>query len=224
MLRYGNSSAFTTNPAWSFTVTAVLPHASTNARASASVASDVVIAGTSSTSDMAGAGLKKWMPHTRSGRPVTIAISTTGSVDVLVARIADGVHTRSSSRKSSCFAARSSTIDSRTRSHAASSSSAVTALDTGAHLGGGVVVDATLLQLAGQRRVEAGEHRVGARLGATPQHHLEAGRGGHFGHACAHDPGTDHTDALARHLTSPVVPPEMGKQAGYQSVTCGASS
>ena len=86
-----------------------------------------MIAGTSSTSDIAGAGLKKWMPQTRSGRSVTIAISTTGSVDVLVARIADGVHTRSRSRKRSCLVARSSTIDSSTRSHAASSSSAVTA-------------------------------------------------------------------------------------------------
>ena len=76
---------------------------------------------------MAGAGLKKWMPHTRSGRSVTIAISTTGSVDVFVARIADGAQTRSSSPKRSCFADRSSTIDSRTRSQAASSSSAVTA-------------------------------------------------------------------------------------------------
>ncbi len=92
------------------------------------MASDVVIAGTNSTSDITGAGLKKWMPHTRSGRSVTMAISTTGNVDVLVARIADGVHTRSSSRNSSCLVARSSTIDSSTRSHAASSSSAVTAL------------------------------------------------------------------------------------------------
>src|SRR4029079_15085179 len=117
-----------TNPAWSFTVTAFLPQASTNARASANVSSLVVIAGTSSTSDIAGAGLKKWTPHTRSGRSVTIAISTTGRVDVLVARIADGVHTRSSYRKRSCFAERSSTIDSSTRSHAASSSIAVTAV------------------------------------------------------------------------------------------------
>ena len=61
------------------------------------VASDVVIARTTSTSCIIGAGLKKWIPHTRSGRPVSIAISTTGSVDVLVARIATSLQMRSSS-------------------------------------------------------------------------------------------------------------------------------
>ena len=48
------------------------------------VSSLVVIARTTSTSAIIGAGLKKWMPHTSSGRPVSIAISTTGRVDVLV--------------------------------------------------------------------------------------------------------------------------------------------
>ena len=42
---------------------------------------------TTSTSAMAGAGLKKWTPQTSSGRPVAMAISTTGRVEVLVARI-----------------------------------------------------------------------------------------------------------------------------------------
>ena len=51
------------------------------------VASPAVMGRTTSTSAMAGAGLKKWMPQTRSGRPVAMAISTTGSVEVLVARI-----------------------------------------------------------------------------------------------------------------------------------------
>ncbi len=74
-------------PAWSFTSTAFLPQASANARAAATVSSLVVIARTTSTSGIIGAGLKKWMPQTSSGRPVSIAISTTGSVDVFVARI-----------------------------------------------------------------------------------------------------------------------------------------
>ena len=39
---------------------------------------------------MTGAGLKKWSPHTRSGRLVTIASSMIGSVDVLLARIVAG--------------------------------------------------------------------------------------------------------------------------------------
>ena len=46
---------------------------------------------TTSTSCIIGAGLKKWMPHTRSGRWVAIAISTTGSVEVLVARMPLGL-------------------------------------------------------------------------------------------------------------------------------------
>jgi hypothetical protein len=40
---------------------------------------------------MIGAGLKKWMPQTCAGRAVANARSITGSVDVLVARIADGL-------------------------------------------------------------------------------------------------------------------------------------
>ena len=51
------------------------------------VSSEAVIGRTTSTRDIAGAGLKKWMPHTLSGRPVSMASSTTGSVEVLVARM-----------------------------------------------------------------------------------------------------------------------------------------
>ncbi len=39
-----------------------------------------------------GAGLKKWMPTTCSGRPVAIASSTTGRVEVLVARMPPRLH------------------------------------------------------------------------------------------------------------------------------------
>ena len=57
------------NPARSFTSTGALPHVSAKASAAATVASEAVKGRTTSTRDMAGAGLKKWMPHTRSGRP-----------------------------------------------------------------------------------------------------------------------------------------------------------
>ena len=50
----------------------------------------------------------------------------------------------------------------------------MTAAHPAAHLGGDVVGDAALLHLAGERRVEPGEHRVGAVLRAAAQHHLEA--------------------------------------------------
>ena len=53
------------------------------------VSSLAVSGRTISTNDIIGAGLKKWTPQTLSGRPVSMAISMTGSVEVLVARIVD---------------------------------------------------------------------------------------------------------------------------------------
>ena len=79
-------------PARSCTSTGVLPHAWANAVASAMVSSLAVSGRTISTRLIAGAGLKKWTPHTRSGRSVTTASSTTGSVEVLVARMASVRH------------------------------------------------------------------------------------------------------------------------------------
>ena len=76
------------NPARSLTSTASLPHAMAKAMAAAIVSSLAVIGRTTSTNDIIVAGLKKWTPQTLSGRCVTIASSTTGRVEVLVARIA----------------------------------------------------------------------------------------------------------------------------------------
>ena len=74
-------------PAWSFTSTGVFPQASAKARAAAMVSSEAVRGLTTSTSAMTGAGLKKWTPQTLSGRPVCMASSMTGRVEVLVARM-----------------------------------------------------------------------------------------------------------------------------------------
>ena len=87
------------------------------------VSSDAVIGRTTSTSCISGAGLKKWIPHTDSGRDVAIANSTIGSVDVLVARIAPAPTIPSSSANSAFLIARSSTTDSMTRSQPASAES-----------------------------------------------------------------------------------------------------
>ena len=78
-----------------------------------------VIGRMTSTSFIAGAGLKKWMPHTCDGRLVTIASSTTGRVEVLVARMPSGFTISSSSAKRAFLTARSSTTDSITRSQSA---------------------------------------------------------------------------------------------------------
>ena len=68
---------------------------------------------------MAGAGLKKWMPHTRSGFSTVVASSTTGRVEVLVAMMAVLDTTSPRRPTSSFFTARSSTTDSSTRSQSA---------------------------------------------------------------------------------------------------------
>src|SRR5438132_2503714 len=121
LLRYGNSNAFTMKPAWSFTTTGFLPHASAKKRTSAMVSSEAVSGRTISTSAISGAGLKKWTPQTFSGRPVCTASSTTGNVEVFVARIVWSSQTLSSSLKSAFLTSRSSTTDSITRSQPASS-------------------------------------------------------------------------------------------------------
>ena len=110
-------------PAWSLTSTGVFPQASANWRAAAIVSSDAVRGRTTSTNDMTGAGLKKWMPQTLSGRPVFMAISMTGRVEVLVARMAWSPVIRSRSLNSAFLTSRSSTTDSITRSQSASASS-----------------------------------------------------------------------------------------------------
>ena len=80
---------------------------------------------TISTSGISGAGLKKCIPTTRSGRSVAAAISVTESAEVLVASTASGRQIRSSSAKSSRFGASSSTIASITRSQPARSARSV---------------------------------------------------------------------------------------------------
>src|SRR5579883_3352126 len=68
-------------PASSFTMIGCLPHAVAKADAVSMVSSEDVSARTTSTRGMTGAGLKKWMPHTDSGRPVATASSITGRAD-----------------------------------------------------------------------------------------------------------------------------------------------
>ncbi len=69
----GKRMRLTTNPGESVTVIGVLPTVSANARAVATVASDVSSPRTTSTSAMAGTGLKKWMPTNRSGFGTKVA-------------------------------------------------------------------------------------------------------------------------------------------------------
>ncbi len=65
-----------------------LPSFSPSARVSSSVWSLVAMVRTTSSSFITGAGLKKWVPMTRSGRWVARAISMIGSDEVLLTRMA----------------------------------------------------------------------------------------------------------------------------------------
>ncbi len=77
---------------------------------------------TTSTSFIAGAGLKKCIPITSCGREVARAQATTGSDEVVVARTAPGLHTLSSVAKSCRLISRSSAIASTARSTSAKAS------------------------------------------------------------------------------------------------------
>ena len=91
----------------------------------ASASSDVCSACTTSTSGIAATGLKKCSPTTRSGCCRSAAIALTDSALVLVARIAVGAMTVSSSANTRFFRSRISVTASMTRSHEANSARSV---------------------------------------------------------------------------------------------------
>ena len=103
-------------PARSLMVTSTLPSRAHSASMSSTTSASVTTVLTTSTSGMIGAGLKKCMPMTRFGRWVATEISVTDSEEVLVARIASGLQTRSSSAKICCLRSRCSGTASITRS------------------------------------------------------------------------------------------------------------
>src|SRR5436305_1451744 len=119
-LRYGKSNALTMKPARSPHVTGCLPSLCDTARIVATTSSAVRTVGTTSTSFITGAGLKKCMPMTSVGRLVAVAHSMTGRLLVVDARIAPGLTTSSSAANSACFTGRSSTTASITKSQPAS--------------------------------------------------------------------------------------------------------
>ncbi len=111
------------NPARSLMVTSTLPRRPQSASTSATTSAEVTTVRTTSTSFITGAGLKKCRPTTCSGRAVATAISVTLSDEVLVARMASGWQTRSSSAKIRCLRSRRSGTASITRSAERSASS-----------------------------------------------------------------------------------------------------
>src|SRR5438093_40049 len=100
----GTRSRFTTNPGDSLTSTGSLPSFTERAFAKAVVASFVSEPRITSTSFITGAGLKKCMPMTRSGRFVALAISVMLREEVLLAKTTSGGQIASSSANSAFFA------------------------------------------------------------------------------------------------------------------------
>ncbi|MNT13617.1 hypothetical protein D3C72_1485920 [compost metagenome] len=87
----------------------------------ASTSGAVSRAFTTSSRRMTLAGLKKCRPITSCGREVTAAIRSTSREEVLVARMAPGLHTRSRLRNTSCLISSFSNTASITRSASARS-------------------------------------------------------------------------------------------------------
>ena len=115
----------TIKPARSPQVTGTFPSERASWRAVAATSSVVLMVVTTSTSFITGAGLKKCMPTTSPGRDVAAAHSTTGREEVVVARIAPGLHTSSNVAKIPRLTSTSSATASTTRSTCPKSSSDV---------------------------------------------------------------------------------------------------
>ncbi|CAM5381828.1 hypothetical protein SANTM175S_00332 [Streptomyces antimycoticus] len=103
-------------PARSGQSTARLPSAAATACAVPRASLEVSTVCTTSTSRITGAGLKKCIPMTSSGRRVAIAHAMTGRLEVEVASTAPGAHTRSRSAKTARLTSMSSATASTTRS------------------------------------------------------------------------------------------------------------
>src|SRR5438034_597283 len=170
------------------------------------VSCEAVMGRTISTRAMAGAGLKKWMPHTWSGRRVAMASSITGRVEVLVAMMACSGTIWSSSLNRSRLTLRSSTTDSTTRSQSARSArSAVAVTSPRALVRSSSVIFSRSTCLAERRRRLLVEARgrvldVGAGTGANLPHYRDVDA------VVALEPNASMARRLAGRLSDAVVP------------------
>ena len=121
---------FETKPGKSFACAGTLPSSSASVVIAAAVSSEVWTARITSTSFSTGTGLKKCIPITRSGRPVTAASEVIGIEEVFDASTAPSGSSSSARRKRSSFTAASSITASIRRSAATRSSTALTRAST----------------------------------------------------------------------------------------------
>ena len=105
-----------TNPLQLPTSTPTLPSVFESCMQVAITSFEVALPRTISSRRITFAGLKKCVPITNAGREVEAAISSMLSVEVLLARMVPGLHTRSSSLKTSFLSAMPSNTASITKS------------------------------------------------------------------------------------------------------------
>ena len=210
------------NPARSPQRTGTLSIRSHSSSAVAATSGAVVTVETTSTSFITGAGLKKCMPITSAGRDVAAAHSTTGSEDVVVARIAPGLQTSSSAANTARLTSSSSTTASTTRSTSPRSSSRVVPVTraTAASRSSSVSLPRTtpLSSDLAQRR----ERRRHLRLAAPAHDHVQARLREHLDDAGRHRPvPTTPTRWMSRTATSSGTVPSGVSASATTFELCG---
>ena len=147
---------------------------------------------TISSSRMTLAGLKKCVPMTDAGREVADAISSIFSVEVLLARIAPGLQTRSSSPKTSFFSAmpsKTASIDDVGLGEIGRNSGwAVIELQA---LVNRCLGEASALHGNGVVLANVGQPAVESGLVGFLEQHRNSSVGKYHGDAAAHGPGPD---------------------------------
>ena len=162
---------------------------------------------TTSTSGSTGAGLKKCMPTTRSGRLSRPAIAVTDSDEVLVAMIVSASTSDSIWRSTATFTSRFSTMTSITRPTSASGASVPTGTQPrGDHVALGRSKLAALHALV-EARADLADAAV--ERGRTRVAQVDAVAGGccDLGDAAAHRAGADDDDGL---VFARVIQPSIG--------------
>ena len=190
--------------------TGVLPQPAAMANTVSASAGSVAAPLTTSTSAMAGTGLKKCIPTSRSGRRRALAIAVTDKDEVLVAKIASLASTASSSPNRRCLTPRSSTTASMT-------SSAGAKVGEGAASGqpveqGGALAGRQLAALDAllQCRGDTGDRLVRGTRARIVEQHRVAGGSRDLGDAGTHGTAADDGDGASQVAHAPVLPEPLG--------------
>ena len=166
------------------------------------VSSEAVSGRTTSTSLIIGAGLKKWMPHTWSGRSVAIAISTTGERRGVGGEDRLGLDDAGRARSNSVALDRQVLDDGLDDEVAvAQAVQIVGGRDPPEDRLALVLGQALAGHLLGESGVEAGSTASAPAWVRERTTTSKPGSGGHFGEAGSHDPRPDDSNGADRSHT-----------------------